>query len=110
MPSLAHEKILRESGYTCIAGIDEAGRGPLAGPVSVAAVIVPEDFDHPVLNDSKKLTEKQRELLYDELTTDPRIRWHAEMIEAPEIDRINILEASFAAMRAAVLFGEGVLM
>jgi ribonuclease HII len=103
MPSLAHEKLLRESGYTCIAGIDEAGRGPLAGPVSVAAVIVPEDFDHPVLNDSKKLTEKQRELLYDELTTDPSIRWHAEMIEAPEIDRINILQATWLGMRRCAL-------
>jgi len=103
MPSLAHEKLLRESGYTCIAGIDEAGRGPLAGPVSVAAVIVPEDFDHPVLNDSKKLTEKQRELLYDELTTDPSIRWHAEMIEAPKIDRINILQATWLGMRRCAL-------
>lgn len=99
MPSLAHEKLLREAGYPSVAGIDEAGRGPLAGPVSVAAVILPEDFEHPVLNDSKQLTEKKRELLYEELTHDPRIRWHAEMIEAGDIDRLNILQATWLGMR-----------
>ncbi|MEQ1752016.1 MAG: ribonuclease HII [Prosthecobacter sp.] len=103
MPSLAHETLLREAGYPCIAGIDEAGRGPLAGPVSVAAVVLPEDFEHSVLNDSKKLTEKKRDLLYDELTTDPRIRWHTEMISAEEIDRINILQATWVGMRRCAL-------
>lgn len=103
MPSLAHEKLLREAGYPSVAGIDEAGRGPLAGPVSVAAVILPEDFEHPVLNDSKQLTEKKRELLYDELTHDPRIRWHAEMIEVGDIDRLNILQATWLGMRRCAL-------
>jgi ribonuclease HIII len=56
MPSLDHENILRAAGFQRIAGIDEAGRGPLAGPVSVAAVILPTDFDHALLNDSKKAT------------------------------------------------------
>lgn len=103
MPSLAHEKLLREAGYPSVAGIDEAGRGPLAGPVSVAAVILPEDFEHPVLNDSKQLTEKKRELLYEELTHDPRILWHAEMIEAGDIDRLNILQATWLGMRRCAL-------
>lgn len=103
MPSLAHETLLREAGYPCIAGIDEAGRGPLAGPVSVAAVVLPVDFEHSVLNDSKQLTEKKRELLYEELTGDSRIRWHAEMIGVEDIDRINILQATWLGMRRCAL-------
>jgi ribonuclease HII len=103
MPSLAHEILLREAGYPCIAGIDEAGRGPLAGPVSVAAVVLPADFEHPILNDSKQLTEKKREQLYEELTGNPLIRWHAEMIGVEEIDRINILQATWVGMRRCAL-------
>ncbi len=103
MPTLDHENLLRAAGYRSIAGIDEAGRGPLAGPVSVAAVILPPDFDHPVLNDSKKLSEKQRERLYEELMADSSIRWHAEMIEPEEIDRINILQATWMGMRRCAL-------
>jgi ribonuclease HII len=103
MPSLHHENQLRQAGFQCITGIDEAGRGPLAGPVSVAAVILPEDFDHAVLNDSKKLSEKQRDRLYDEITGDSSIRWHAEMVEADEIDRLNILQATWAGMRRCAL-------
>lgn len=103
MPSLHHENQLRQAGFQCITGIDEAGRGPLAGPVSVAAVILPEDFDHAVLNDSKKLSEKQRDRLYDEITADGSIRWHAEMVEADEIDRLNILQATWAGMRRCAL-------
>jgi ribonuclease HII len=103
MPSLAHEKLLIDCGYHSVAGIDEAGRGPLAGPVSVAAVILPPDFEHPVLNDSKKLTEKQRELLYEEIIADSRIRYHAEMISVEEIDRVNILQATWIGMRKCAL-------
>lgn len=103
MPSLAHEILLREAGYPCIAGIDEAGRGPLAGPVSVAAVVLPADFEHPILNDSKQLTEKKREQLYEELTGNPLIRWHAEMVGVEEIDRINILQATWVGMRRCAL-------
>lgn len=103
MPSLDHENRLRAAGYHHIAGIDEAGRGPLAGPVSVAAVILPADFDHAVLNDSKQLSEKKREKLYDELTADSTIRWHTLMIEAEEIDRLNILQATWTGMRRCAL-------
>jgi len=103
MPSLHHENQLRQAGFRCVVGIDEAGRGPLAGPVSVAAVILPVDFDHAVLNDSKQLNEKKRELLYDELTSNSAIRWHAEMIEPDEIDRVNILQATWTGMRRCAL-------
>jgi ribonuclease HII len=103
MPSLAHEKLLIDCGYRSVAGIDEAGRGPLAGPVSVAAVILPPDFEHPVLNDSKKLTEKQRDLLYEEIISNPHIRWHAEMVSVEEIDLVNILQATWIGMRKCAL-------
>ena len=82
-----------------IIGVDEAGRGPLAGPVSVAAVILPPDFEHDLLNDSKQLTEKKRERLYEEITTREDIRWHAEMVGVEEIDRVNILQATWLGMR-----------
>jgi ribonuclease HII len=103
MPTLDHENTLRASGFRIVAGIDEAGRGPLAGPVSVAAVVLPADFTHPVLNDSKQLTEAKRERLYDEITGDSSIRWHCVSIAPDEIDRINILQATWAGMRAAAL-------
>ena len=103
MPSLDHEQELQAAGYTLVAGIDEAGRGPLAGPVSVAAVILPSGFKHPVLNDSKKLSEKQREKLYEELTAHPDIRWHAEMMSVAEIDQRNILQATWEGMRRCAL-------
>ncbi|MBK8090499.1 MAG: ribonuclease HII [Verrucomicrobiaceae bacterium] len=103
MPSLEHEMKLRASGHALVAGIDEAGRGPLAGPVTVAAVILPADFTHAVLNDSKQLSEKKREAIYEELTADPRIRWHCVAIEPEEIDRINILQATWEGMRRAAL-------
>lgn len=99
--SLRHENRLRQVGHCRIAGIDEAGRGPLAGPVVVAAVILPQTFRHRVLNDSKKLTEKQRESLYSELTTRPDVLWSVSRIEPPEIDRLNILRATHEGMRQA---------
>ncbi len=103
MPTLCHENDLRAAGFRVIAGVDEAGRGPLAGPVCVAAVVLPEDFQHKVLNDSKKLSHAKREQLYEEITQDGRIRWHCVSVEAREIDRINILQATWQGMRAAVL-------
>lgn len=103
MPSLEHETLLRTAGHRIIAGIDEAGRGPLAGPVSVAAVVLPEDYEHPVLNDSKQLTEAKRERLFEEITRDSRIRWHCELIGVQEIDRINILQATWLGMRRCAL-------
>ncbi|MEC5128926.1 ribonuclease HII [Verrucomicrobiales bacterium BCK34] len=99
MPDLFYESQLREEGYSTIAGIDEAGRGPLAGPVSAAAVVLPADYTHSVLNDSKQLSESKRELLYEELTNDKRIRWASTLISAEKIDEINILQATYLAMR-----------
>ncbi|QQL43827.1 ribonuclease HII [Sulfuriroseicoccus oceanibius] len=98
----AIETGLRADGYMRIAGVDEAGRGPLAGPVSVAAVILPVGYESAVLNDSKKLTEKKRELLFEEITNDERIEWHCELIEPAEIDELNILGATHAGMRRCV--------
>jgi ribonuclease HII len=83
------------------AGCDEAGRGCLAGPVFAAAVILPMDFYDPVLNDSKQLKEKDRYLLRD-IIRDKAIAWAVAKVDAPEIDRINILQASFKAMHLAI--------
>lgn len=103
MPTNEHENALRTAGYRIVAGIDEAGRGPLAGPVCVAAVVLPDDFTHAVLNDSKQLSEAKRERLYEEITADARIRWHCVSIQPEEIDRINILQATWEGMRRAAL-------
>ncbi len=83
------------------AGCDEAGRGCLAGPVVAAAVILPPDFHHPLLNDSKQLTEKQRELLRPVIEREA-ISWAVARVDPEEIDRINILRASFLAMHRAI--------
>ena len=103
MPDLSHEKQCQRDGFSVVAGIDEAGRGPLAGPVSVAAVILPDGFRHPKLNDSKQLSEKVREAIYEEITGDASIAWSSVMVEAGEIDRINILQATWEGMRRAFL-------
>ena len=84
------------------AGCDEAGRGPLAGPVYAAAVILPPDFHHPLLNDSKQLTERQRDLLRPVIEAEA-VAWAVEAVSAEEIDRINILKASVTGMQRAVL-------
>ncbi|MCV9386738.1 ribonuclease HII [Reichenbachiella ulvae] len=83
------------------AGCDEAGRGCLAGPVVAAAVIVPKDFTHPILDDSKKLTAKKREALIDEIKSSS-IAWGIGVVDNLEIDEINILNASFLAMHRAI--------
>lgn len=83
------------------AGCDEAGRGCLAGPVSCAAVILPPGFSHPLLRDSKKLTEHQRELLRP-IIEQQALAWAVVMVDAEEIDRINILQASITGMQRAV--------
>ena len=83
------------------AGCDEAGRGPLAGSVFAAAVILPKDFHHPLLNDSKKMTEKSREILRP-IIEQEAIAWAVEEVTAEEIDMINILNASIAGMQRAV--------
>jgi ribonuclease HII len=84
------------------AGCDEAGRGPLAGPVYAAAVILPEDFFHPLLNDSKQLTEKQRDELRPVIEREA-VSWAVEAVQPEEIDRLNILWASVTGMQRAVL-------
>lgn len=84
------------------AGCDEAGRGPLAGPVFAAAVILPKDFHHPLLNDSKQMTEKARRELRPIIESEA-IAWAVEQVAAEEIDKLNILWASVTGMQRAVL-------
>ncbi|HAS21089.1 MAG TPA: ribonuclease HII, partial [Lachnospiraceae bacterium] len=84
-----------------ICGIDEAGRGPLAGPVAAGAVILPADHEILWLNDSKKLSPKKRDMLYDQIREEA-LAWAVVMIGPDRIDRINILQADYEAMRLAV--------
>jgi ribonuclease HII len=91
----------RHRGYTAIAGIDEAGRGPLAGPVVAAAVILPESFELPGLTDSKKLTDRKRQELYPRICTQARA-FALGLSSAETIDRVNILEGTLLAMHLAV--------
>lgn len=84
------------------AGCDEAGRGPLAGPVFAAAVILPPDFHHPLLNDSKQMSAKARDVLRPIIEKEA-LAWAVEQVSAEEIDRINILNASITGMQRAVL-------
>jgi len=101
MPDFQMERVRWAEGFQVVAGIDEAGRGPLAGPVSAGAVILPRGFTHPLLDDSKKLTEKRREALYEELTTQDDIIWALAYADAREIEEVNILRATHAAMGRA---------
>lgn len=101
MPDLLLEEELYRQGYTAVCGCDEAGRGPLCGPVVAAAVILPRDAHIEGLNDSKKLTEKKREQLYD-VIREVAVAYAIAEASAPEIDEINILNASMLAMRRAV--------
>ncbi len=94
------EKI-KEKGIKYLAGVDEAGRGPLAGPVCAAAVILPEDFFMEEINDSKKLTEKKREKLYD-VIIENAISYSIAFADVDYIERNNILQATFYAMKTAV--------
>lgn len=95
------ENSLRGKGYNLIAGVDEAGRGPLAGPVYAAAVILPEGCVIKGINDSKKLSEKRHEELYDEIT-EKAVAYSVCAIDEKRIDEINILNATFEAMNGAV--------
>lgn len=97
----AFERAARGRGCRLIAGIDEAGRGPLAGPVIAAAVILPPDYEHPGIDDSKKLSSRQRENLYDVIERDA-VTIGIGVVEAPVIDAVNILQATLAAMKEAV--------
>lgn len=104
MPDLTYEKSAWKAGHILVAGVDEAGRGPLAGPVTAAAVILPRHFKHALLDDSKKLSERRREALYEEITSGviEGIIWASAMASAREIEKINILKATHLAMRRAV--------
>src|SRR5881396_4397640 len=97
-----YEKKLRANGVVRVAGIDEAGRGALAGPVVAAAVVLPGKFRHRRLNDSKQLAPELREEIYHALVSNPEVRWTVGTVDSVEIDRINILRASHRAMRMAI--------
>ena len=96
----AYETALRNEGYDLICGVDEAGRGPLAGPVCAAACVLPAGLTIEGLNDSKQLSEKRREALYDEITA-KALAWAVCLADEKTIDEINILQATFRAMRGA---------
>ncbi len=101
MPDFTFEKALQSQGFTAICGVDEAGRGPLCGSVVAAACILPHDVDLPGLNDSKKLTPKKREALFD-LICERAIAFGIAEGTVEEINEMNILEADLLAMRRAI--------
>lgn len=101
MVGYTHESEKIAKGYTAVCGVDEAGRGPLAGPVCAAAVILPEGLEIEGLNDSKKLSEKRREALYD-VIKEKAIAYSIAFASVEEIEEHNILQATFMAMTRAV--------
>lgn len=90
-----------ENGFSAVCGVDEAGRGPIAGPVCAGAVILPPDIEIDGLNDSKKLSEKKRETLYD-VICEKAVAWAVALVDENVIDEINILQATYRAMAQAV--------
>ena len=101
MLDYSYENAAHKKGYKIVCGVDEAGRGPLAGPVFAAAVVLPENYSHPVLNDSKKLSEKKRDEVFDDIVRDA-VCYGVGTASEKEIDEINILNATFLAMKRAV--------
>lgn len=101
MVSFSHEERLGRSGFSHVCGIDEAGRGPLAGPVVAAACFFQEQITLPGLTDSKKLSSKRRKALYEILYAHPAIHFGIAQIDAHVIDEINILQATLLAMSEA---------
>jgi ribonuclease HII len=101
MPDLSYEIQAHADGYAVVCGIDEAGRGPLAGPVYAAAVILPENCEIPGVNDSKKLSPKKRGQLFD-IICEKAVSFGIGTASPAEIDEINILQADFLAMSRAV--------
>ena len=101
MPDFSIEIQLKSQGFSAICGVDEAGRGPLCGSVVAAACILPHDVDLPCLNDSKKLTPKKRDVLFD-LICSRAIAFGIAEATVAEIDELNILEATLLAMRRAI--------
>lgn len=100
MDKLFFENNAYEMGYKCVCGIDEAGRGPLAGPVFAACVVLPRNFMIDGVDDSKKLTEKRRDLFYDEIISKAKAYFIATA-SVKEIESVNILKATFLAMKRA---------
>ena len=98
---LAIEHEAQAQGYKVVCGCDEAGAGPLAGAVFAAAVVLPEDYDLPFLTDSKKLSEKRRDVLFD-LIKEQAVAWAIASVDEKEIDEINILNARMKAMDLAI--------
>lgn len=96
-----YELNAKNKGYKAVCGVDEAGRGPLAGPVFAAAVILPEGCEIEGLNDSKKLSEKKREALFD-VIKEKAVSWSVASVDEKVIDEINILQATYLAMKNAV--------
>lgn len=101
MPDLSYENNAKLNGYKTVCGVDEAGRGPLAGPVCAAAVILPENCEIEGLNDSKKLSEKKREQLFD-IIKEKAVDYCIALGSVEEIEEYNILEATFIAMNRAI--------
>ena len=101
MDWLYYENTAYEKGYNLVCGVDEAGRGPLAGPVCAAAVVLPKGLILEGVNDSKKLTEKKREALFD-VITEQALDWSIAFATVEEIAEINILNAAMLAMKRAV--------
>ena len=101
MPDFSYENTAMQKGYSFVCGVDEAGRGPLAGPVCAAAVILPKDIVIEGLNDSKKLTEKKREALYD-VICQKAVAYSICYGTLEEIEQYNILEATYFAMNRAI--------
>lgn len=101
MPDFSFEKEMLEKGYKCVCGVDEAGRGPLAGPVCAAAVILPVDCEIEGLNDSKKISEKKRELLFD-IIVEKALAYSIAFGSVEEIEEHNILQATYIAMNRAI--------
>ena len=100
-PDMQEEATAHAEGYRCVCGIDEAGRGPLAGPVVAAAVALPPGYELPGLNDSKQLSPAKREKLYTQLMQDAAVAKCIAQADVEEIDRLNILRATHLAMRRA---------
>lgn len=98
---LKYENEARGAGYSRILGVDEAGRGPMAGPLVIGGVIFPEDFYDDRINDSKKLTEKKREALYD-LIIENALAYQIEVLSVEEVDTLNVYEASRTGMKRIV--------
>ena len=101
MPNWEYEERAAAAGYTAVCGVDEAGAGPLAGPVYAAAVILPRGLELPFLNDSKQVTPKRRDQLFD-LIREGAAAWSVASVSAEEIDELDILNARMLAMQRAI--------